>query len=69
MFSPVASGYMQNNRLIEGREMRTRLKNERQVLDAIWADPFRTGDSTHRAAAIRRGDVSALIRLSIRIGT
>jgi len=49
--------------------MRTTLKNERQVIDAIWADPFRTGDSANRADAIRRGDVSALIRLSIRVGT
>lgn len=40
---------------------------EREVVDAIWAGPFRSGDSAHRADAIRRGDLSALIRLSIRI--
>jgi hypothetical protein len=44
------------------------MKREREVRDAIWADAFRTGDSLHRAEAVRRGDVSALIRLSIRIG-
>jgi hypothetical protein len=42
------------------------LKREREVVDAIWADPFRTGDSSHRAAAIRSGEVSGLIRLAVR---
>ena len=51
----------------ERREM-SKLKNEREVIDAIWADPFRTGNSIYRAEAIRRGDMSALIRLGIRIG-
>ena len=46
----------------------SKLKNEREVVDAIWADPFRTGNSIYRAEAVRRGDVSALIRLGIRIG-
>jgi hypothetical protein len=31
------------------------MKQEREVMDAIWADPFRTDDSVHRSAAIRRG--------------
>ncbi len=47
--------------------MRT-MRREREVIDAIWADPFRTGNSVHRAEAVRRGDVSALIRIHVRIG-
>jgi hypothetical protein len=45
------------------------LKKEREVLDAIWADPFKSGDSGHRVEAIRRGDLGALIGLSIRINS
>jgi hypothetical protein len=44
-----------------------KLWREREVVDAIWAGPFRSGDSAHRADAIRRGDLSALIQMSIRI--
>jgi hypothetical protein len=52
---------------IAGREMRN-TRRDREVADAIWADQFRTRDSGYRAEAVRRGDVSALIRLGIRIG-
>jgi hypothetical protein len=43
-------------------------RGEREVADAIWAGQFRIVDSVERAEAVRRGDLSALIRLSIRIG-
>jgi hypothetical protein len=46
--------------------MRT-LKKEREVIDAIWADSFRSGTSAQRAEAIRRGELSALLQLGIRI--
>jgi len=44
------------------------LKKEREVLDAIWADHFKSGDSGHRTEAVRRGELSALLKLGIRIG-
>jgi hypothetical protein len=47
--------------------MRTR-KREREVFDAIWADQFRLADPMQRADAVSRGDVSALIRMHVRIG-
>jgi hypothetical protein len=43
------------------------LKKEREVIDAIWADSFRSGTSAQRAKAARRGELSALLRLGIRI--
>jgi hypothetical protein len=47
--------------------MRLRSKH-REVADAIWADPFRTRDCMYRIDSVRRGDLSALIRLGVRIG-
>jgi predicted metalloprotease len=44
-----------------------RLKKEREVVDAIWADSFRSGTSAQRAEAIRRGELSALLQFGIRI--
>ncbi|MGD0167282.1 MAG: hypothetical protein ABSC51_08340 [Gaiellaceae bacterium] len=44
-----------------------KIKREREVVDAIWADPFKSGDPGRRVEAIRRGDLEALIALSIRI--
>jgi hypothetical protein len=43
------------------------LKKEREVMDAIWADTFRSGTSGQRAEAARQGELSALLSLSIRI--
>lgn len=42
-------------------------KRQREVMDAIWADQFSIVDSVERAEAVRRGELSALLRLSIRI--
>lgn len=44
-----------------------KMKREREVIDAIWADQFRLADSMHRADAVSRGDLSALIRIHVRI--
>jgi hypothetical protein len=46
--------------------MRT-LRREREVVDAIWADQFRLADPMQRAEAVSRGDLSALIRIHVRI--
>lgn len=43
------------------------LKKDREVIDAIWADAFRSGTSAQRAEAVRRGELSALLQLGIRI--
>ena len=43
------------------------LKKEREVLDAIWADSFRSGHSGQRAEAAIQGELSALLLLGIRI--
>jgi hypothetical protein len=43
------------------------LKNERAVIDAIWADSFRSGNSRQRVEAARQGQLSALLQLGIRI--
>jgi hypothetical protein len=43
------------------------LKKEREVIDAIWADSFRSGTSAQRAEAVRQGELSALLQLGIRI--
>jgi hypothetical protein len=42
-------------------------KTEREVVDAIWADQSRLVDSVERAEVVRRGELSALLRLGIRI--
>jgi hypothetical protein len=42
-------------------------KREREVVDAIWADQFRLVDPIQRADAVSRGDLSAMIRIHIRI--
>jgi hypothetical protein len=42
-------------------------KREREVSDAIWADRFRLVDPMQRAEAVSRGDLSAMIRIHIRI--
>jgi hypothetical protein len=43
------------------------LKKEREVVDAIWADSFRSGTSEQRIEAARQGTLSALLQLGIRI--
>ena len=43
------------------------LKNEREVIDAIWADSFRSGTSEQRLEAARQGTLSTLLQLAIRI--
>lgn len=42
-------------------------KSEREVVDAIWADQFRLADPMQRAEAVSRGDLSAMIRIHIRV--
>jgi|GEM_PF-1759420 len=51
----------------ERREEIKTLKKEREVIDAIWADSFRSGTSEQRIEAACQGKLSALLQLGVRI--